>query len=74
MKLFMTIVGILTSVSSKSSDRREIDEGQWTFDRPFYLLLNQSVGDNGMNEYLSPNIHTVYETRFDWIRVYQKEP
>lgn len=73
-KLIMTIDGIVTSVFRKSSDRREIDEGQWTFDRPFYLLLNQSVGDNGMNEYLRPNIHTVYETRFDWIRVYQMKP
>ena len=45
-------------------------EGQWTFDRPFYLRLNQSVG-NGNHPLLIPNYKATYETQFDWIRVYQ---
>ena len=72
-KLVFTIDGQVTKVFQKSSNKKELDDGQWTFDRPFYLLLNQSVGDYGMNEYLTPDIKHVYETRFDWIRVYQKE-
>lgn len=72
-QLVMTIDGRVTSVFFKSSDNKELAEGQWTFDRPFYLLLNQSVGDYGMNEFLWPDIRHVYETRFDWIRVYKKK-
>lgn len=73
-KLVMTIDGRVTGVFFKSSDDRELSEGQWTFDRPFYLILNQSVGDYGMNEFLRPDVRHVYETHFDWIRVYQKLP
>ena len=48
-------------------------EGQWTFDRPYFLILNQSVG-NGSHPLLVPNQKKTYETQFDWIRVYQKKP
>lgn len=47
-------------------------EGQWTFDRPFFLRLNQSVGD-GSHPLLVANHKQTYETRFDWIRVYKQE-
>ena len=56
----------------RSETRQMQDEGQWTFDRPFYLILNQSVG-NGSHQLLIPNLKTTYETQFDWIRVYQKK-
>lgn len=46
-------------------------EGQWTFDRPFYLRLNQSVG-NGSHPLLETDYKSTYETQFDWIRVYQR--
>lgn len=46
-------------------------EGQWTFDRPFHIRLNQSVG-NGSTENMIPHTDEVYETQFDWVRVYQK--
>ena len=72
-KLVLTIDGHVTKVFLKSSDKEKLADGQWTFDRPFYLLLNQSVGDFGMNEFLTPDVNHVYETHFDWIRVYQKK-
>lgn len=50
-----------------------IRDGQWTFDRPFYLRLNQSVGDGSHERLRYPNTKKVYETQFDWIRVYQKK-
>jgi len=71
-KLLFTIDGKVTKVFQKSSNRMELVQGQWTFDRPFYLLLNQSVGDAAINKYLTPDTTHIYETWFDWIRVYQK--
>lgn len=47
------------------------EEGQWTFDRPFYLRLNQSVGEGTYREMI-PHTGETYETEFDWVRVYQK--
>lgn len=70
-QLVFLIDGRETGRFDKSKDAAKLKDGQWTFDRPFYLLLNQSVGD-GRFDYLVPNTHTVYETQFDWIRVYQK--
>ena len=71
-RLTMTIDGRVTGVFHKSPDAQELSDGQWTFDRPFCLLLNQSVG-NGGAECLIPDTDHVYETQFDWIRVYQKK-
>lgn len=44
---------------------------QWPFDKDFYLILNQSVGNGSW----AANADTdfTYETRFDWVRVYQTE-
>jgi beta-glucanase (GH16 family) len=47
-----------------------VEEGQWTFDRPFYIRLNQSVGE-GRYEVMIPHTNEIYETQFDWVRVYQ---
>ena len=55
----------------KPDDARKLDEGQWTFDHPFYLILNQSVGNGEYGNIGNPR--QTYETRFDWIRVYQKK-
>ena len=44
---------------------------QWPFDQPFYLILNQSVGNGGWAA--NPDQNFEYETKFDWVRVYQKE-
>ena len=52
----------------KSSDSQKIKEGQWTFDRVFFVILNQSVG---YGSWYTPNIKDIYETQFDWVRVYK---
>lgn len=46
------------------------DRGQWPYNKPFYIILTQSVGDGSWAT--KPNLEMVYETRFDWVRVYQK--
>ena len=55
---------------AKSTNQRDLDDGQWPFDKPFYVILNQSVGDGSWAKYADVN-HT-YVTEFDWIRIYQK--
>ncbi len=54
----------------KSSNANALNNGQWPFDKAFYIILNQSVG-NGSWAANADTTH-VYETRFDWVRVYQK--
>ena len=71
-EIIFTIDGRVTARYPKSRDSQDRKEGQWTFDRPFYLLMNQSVGD-GRFESTVPHIKHTYVTMFDWIRVYQKK-
>lgn len=47
------------------------DPMSWPYDKTFYIILNQSVG-NGAWARPADITHT-YETRFDWVRVYQKK-
>jgi beta-glucanase (GH16 family) len=68
--ILLTIDGRATSYYGKSTELLQLEEGQWGFDRPFFLILNQSVGTKNWN---TPNTNRVYETRFDWIRVYQRQ-
>ena len=44
---------------------------QWPFDKDFYLILNQSVGNGSWAS--NPDMDFTYETRFDWVRVYQTD-
>ena len=53
----------------KSTDSDALANGQWPYTEPFYLILNQSVGDGSWAA--KPDLNFVYETRFDWVRVYQ---
>ena len=46
-----------------------LDAGYWPFDKKFYLILNQSVGMNTWAK--NPVAGHEYETRFDFVRVYQ---
>ena len=55
---------------TKSSNQSHLDQGQWPFDKHFHLILNQSVGNNAWAA--NADITHTYETRFDWVRVYQK--
>lgn len=64
----MYVDGKITGTFLKSNDSEEIEEGQWTFDRPYYIIHNQSVGDDNWN---TPMLNAVYETEIDWIKVYQ---
>lgn len=59
---------VVTRTFLKSNDSEEIEGGQWTFDRPYYIIHNQSVGDDNWN---TPMLNAVYETEIDWIKVYQ---
>lgn len=56
---------------AKSTDANALSKGQWPFDKHFYLILNQSVG-NGSWAKPADTSHT-YKTVFDWVRVYQKD-
>ena len=48
----------------------EVDPHSWPFDQKFYLKLNLAIGGSWGGTPADVN-HT-YETRFDWVRVYQK--
>jgi beta-glucanase (GH16 family) len=69
-KLIWTVDGKTAGVYEKSRNKEALDAGQWPFDKPFYLILNQSVGSGRWAA--QPDTNYVYETRIDWIRVYQK--
>lgn len=46
------------------------DSRAWPYDKTFYIILNQSVGSGAWAR--PADISHTYETRFDWVRVYQK--
>ena len=56
---------------TKSVNQSHLDQGQWPFDKHFHLILNQSVGNNAWAA--NADVTHTYETRFDWVRVYQKK-
>lgn len=53
----------------KSHDR--IGDERWVFDKPFFIRINQSIGDGSWAGKGNPLV--VYTTEFDYVRVYQKE-
>lgn len=55
---------------AKSTNQDAIKNLQWPFDKPFYLILNQSVGNGSWAA--NRDLNFTYETKFDWVRVYQK--
>ena len=70
-KLAWFVDGKKVGEYAKSTDESHLSEGQWPFDKHFHLILNQSVGNNAWAA--NADINHTYETRFDWVRVYQKE-
>ena len=64
--------GELKGVYPKSTDSLALARGQWPFDAPFYVVLNQSVGDGSWAAPFDPDY--VYETSFDYVRIYQRRP
>ena len=65
-----TVDSEVVGVFFKSKDKTLLQKHQWTFDDSFFILVNQSVG-NGAHG-MVPDVNYVYETQFDWVRVYQK--
>lgn len=47
----------------------QLKGGYWPFDKKFYLILNQSVGNGSWAK--DPVEGHEYETRFDFVRIYQ---
>ena len=68
-RLVFYVDGAAVGTYARSSDENALAQGQWPFTHPFYLILNQSVG-NGSWAKAADTSHT-YETRFDYVRVYQ---
>lgn len=56
----------------KSNNPEALNQGQWPFDRPFYVILNQSVGDGSWAK--AADTAYVYTTFFDYVRIYQRVP
>ncbi len=54
---------------AKSTTESDLEQGQWPFDKEFYLILNQSVGDGSWAANYDSSF--TYETRFDWARMYE---
>lgn len=71
-KLTWYIDGAQVATYSKSTDASALEQGQWPFDKPFYIILNQSVGNGSWASRQDPSF--VYETRFDWVRAYEENP
>lgn len=64
------IDGKVTGSYPKTNDSIKLQEGQWTFDRSFFVILNQSVG---YGNWYAPDMNAIYETEFDWVKIYQKK-
>ena len=64
--------GTVTGIYRKPADNKLIEEEAWTFDYPFFLILNQAVGNGRIKSLPYPNTKKTFETRFDWVRVYQR--
>ena len=54
---------------AKSTNASQLNQGQWPYDKHFHLILNQSVGNGSWAK--DADVSHTYETRFDWVRVYQ---
>ena len=56
---------------AKTKQSYLLEKGQWPYDKPFYLILNQSVGNNSWAK--DADVNFEYETLFDYVRLYQKD-
>lgn len=56
---------------AKTNQSYLLEKGQWPYDKPFYLILNQSVGNDSWAKNCDVNFE--YETLFDYVRLYQKD-
>lgn len=63
--------GVKVGSYAKSTNNDALSKGQWPFDKEFYLILNQSVGNGSWAQ--PADINHTYRMDVDWIRVYQKD-
>lgn len=54
---------------SKSANYNARTQKQWPFDHPFYIILNQSVGNGSWAS--KPDQNFQYESQVDYVRVWQ---
>ncbi len=59
------------SVWKVEKTHNRIGEANWVFDKPYFIRINQSIGDGSWAGNGNPAV--VYKTEFDYVRVYQKE-
>lgn len=55
----------------KSTSAEALSNGQWPFDREFYVIVNQSVGNGAWAA--QADINHTYTSWVDYVRVYQKQ-
>lgn len=70
-KLVWRIDGEVVGVYAKSKNADDLKNGQWPYDHPFYIVLNQSVGNESWAE--KPDYKYRFETQVDWVRVYERK-
>ena len=70
--LTWTVDGDVVGTYKRLNSNKARKGQQWPYDHPFYIILNQSVGDNTWTPTMSkaPLLNATYETEFDWVRVY----
>ena len=69
--IFWYVDNVCTGRHYKSAADGVESQNSWTFDVPFYLLLNQSIMHGVYG--IKADFKKTYETHFDWVRVYQKQ-
>lgn len=69
--LIWYVDGVQVGSYKKSSDSNVLNQGQWPFDKEFYIILNQSVGNGSWAQ--NADITHTYQMDVDWVRVYQKK-
>lgn len=60
---------VYSTLNKGTYNASQLNQGYWPFDKPYYLILNQSVGMGGWAA--NPVDGHTYETRFDFVRIYQ---
>lgn len=65
------IDGEITARHEKPKGNADTVQKEWTFDVPFYILLNQSIIHGAYS--IKADLNQTYETQFDWIKIYQKQ-
>lgn len=71
-QLTWTVDGKVVGTYKRLNTKKARKGQQWPFDHPFYIILNQSVGDHTWIPTMSkaPRLDATYETEFGWVRVY----